>query len=331
MLPRVDTPLPKRITDWARQSPLEAAAWLLFALVVAWFYGFFTAFGPAGAMSAVDVMVSSWNEETDYGHGFLIPPTILGLLAWRFWYHSPGQREFAWQGMVVFVVGLVLWVLAYRLLQWRVAIGSLTLVTWGAIWYALGRRAALASALPVFLLLFAVPVPGLMQATNGLQVLATQMGYYGSRLLGIDVLLSGTMIQSPVEDKWGFDIVEGCSGIRSLMAMVLIAAVYVYIIKLPVWRKALVFVAAVPLAILVNAIRITSIIVLAEYFDPQFAAGIYHDYASFFIFPVGLIGMLAMHQILTIDRRVKKRVVRRRMARARASEESSNPSATQAK
>jgi exosortase len=179
------------------------------------------------------------------------------------------------------------------------------------VWYLAGWRAARATFLPVFFLWLAIPVPGLVQATNGLQVIATKLGFLGSQAFGIDAIYSGTNIQSGVAGKWGFDIAEGCSGIRSLMAMLLIAAVYVYLIDLPVWRKALVFVAALPLAIAVNAIRITSIILLAEFVDKDFAAGIYHDWASFFIFPLGIIGMLGVHQLLTLDRRVRRRVVRR--------------------
>lgn len=316
MLPPADRPLPERIWIYARAHPLEMAGWLVLAGVITWFYGFLPKYGPDGVFSTLGILASSWNDETDYRHGYLIPPLMVALLAWKFWKQGPGPREFHLPGLWVFLLGVVLFVLAARMGQWRMAAGSLPVVVWGALWHGFGWRTARASALPVFLLWFAIPVPGMVQATNGLQVLATQFGYWGAKMFGIDVLLSGSMIQSAVADKWDFDIAEGCSGIRSLMAMVLIAAVYVYMIDLPLWRKVVVFAMALPLAILVNAVRITSIILLAEFMDPDFAAGIYHDWASFFIFPMGLLGMLAAHQLLTIDRRVRRRVVRRRSAPA---------------
>jgi len=304
-------PLTSRLHRWITQKPMEALLVLLLIAVIVGFYGFFPAYGPGGYQSALSWLKSTWTSETDYGHGFLIGPLILALLWWRFSQEPSFERKHAVGGLFVFLGGILLWIIAYRVMQARVAVASLSFVAWGGTWYLFGWKAAKLSFLPFFLLLLAIPVPGLIQATNGLQVLATKFGYHGAKLFGVDCLYSGTNIQSAIAGKWGFNIAEGCSGIRSLMAMILISTVYVYIIDLPLWRRALVFLAALPLAIFVNAIRITSIILIAEYGDKEFAAGIYHNWASFFIFPIGILGMLGVHQLLTLDRRVRKRVVRR--------------------
>lgn len=299
---------------WLKANPTETWLGVIFLVVVFGFYGFFPVMGSgAGKLSTLAVLENNWTTETDYGHGYLVPPLILALLAYGFWKAGPIERDPAtarW-GLVVFLFGILLWVAAFRVIQWRLSVASLCFVLWGAIWYLGGWKAAKISLLPIFMLALAVPVPGMIQATNGLQVVATQLGYVGSKLFGVECYRSGTNIQSATPGKWGFDIAEGCSGVRSLMAMVLIAAVYVYIVQLPMWRRAVLFAAALPLAILVNAFRIVTILVIAEYGSAEFAGGIYHDYASFFIFPIGLFGMLATHQLLTLDRRVKKRVVRR--------------------
>ena len=303
--------LPERLRRWAVARPFEAAAAVSLAVVIIGFYGFFKAYGPDGLQSTLGQLASSWNTETDYEHGFLVGPLILAMLGWRFWKRNPGPREKAGPGLALVVLGLLMWVFGYRVLQWRVAVASLSVLVWGLVWFTFGWRTARTSFLPIFFLWLAIPVPGLVQATNGLQVLATKLGFLGSKLFGIHAIQSGTNIASAEAGKWGFNIAEGCSGIRSLMAMVLISAVYVYLIDLPFWRKMVVLAAAVPLAILVNAVRITSILVLAEYVNREWAGGIYHSYASFFIFPLGIIGMLGMHQLLTLDRRAKQRVVRR--------------------
>lgn len=304
----------KRWTKGLSSHPVEAALGFLTVITIIGFYGFFPVMGSGVAkLSALEVLVNSWNSETDYGHGFLVAPSIVILLGWGFWKAGPIERDAAsarW-GLGVFLFGILLWIVAYRVIQWRMAVGSMCFVVWGAIWYLGGGKAAKISALPIFLLALAVPVPGMIQATNGLQVIATKLGYLGSKLFGVECFQSGTNIQSATPGKWGFDIAGGCSGVRSLMAMVLIAAVYVYVVELPMWRRVVLFASALPLAILVNAFRIVTILVIAEYGSPAFAGGLYHDYASFFIFPIGLFGMLAMHQLLTLDRRVKRRVVRR--------------------
>jgi exosortase len=304
----------RRWIKWLAAHPVESALGFLLLAAIIGFYGFYPVMGAgAGRMSTLAVLEANWTSETDYGHGYMVPPLILALLAWGFWKAGPIERDPAtarW-GLAVFLFGILLWIVAYRVIQWRMAVGSMCLVIWGAIWYLGGWKAAKISMLPVFMLALAVPVPGMIQATNGLQVIATKLGYLGAKAFGIDCFQIGTNIQSATPDKWGFDIAEGCSGVRSLMAMVLIAAVYVYVVQLPLWRRVVLFAAALPLAILVNAFRIVTILVIAEFGSPEFAGGIYHDYASFFIFPIGLIGMAATHQLLTLDRRVKKRVVRR--------------------
>ena len=121
-------PLPTRLARWASGNPIELALLLILAGLVVYFYGFVGGYGPKGTNSALDVLRSSWNVENDYEHGYLVAPLILGLLVWRFWKLDPGPREFAWPGLLVLVGGLLLWVLAWRLIQWRVGIGSLTVL-----------------------------------------------------------------------------------------------------------------------------------------------------------------------------------------------------------
>ncbi len=296
------------------QTTPSKANWALAAIgvaVLAFFYGYLPLFSK-GAASTTGWLVSNWTAETNYEHGFLVPIIMIGLIMYRWADLKKMPHTTAWTGLLVLVGGIALFVLGVWLTQARLSVGSLSIVIWGAVLFLFGWKVAWMTFVPIFLLYSAIYIPGLQQATNGLQLIATEIADKGAQLFGIATIRTGNTISSAVEGAWGFDIAEGCSGIRSLMAMVLISVVYAYVAKLALWKKVVVCLMAIPLAILVNAIRITTILLIAEMGFEDFAKGIYHDYAPFFIFPLGITGLLLVHGILQWPNRRKTRVIIKR-------------------
>lgn len=298
----------------AHQFTSSKANWTLVAIgaaVLAYFYGYLPLFSK-GNNSTATWLVDSWNKETNYEHGFLVPVIMIGLIIYRWADLKKMPHTTAWTGLAVLIFGIALFILGIWLTQARLSVASFSIVIWGAVLFLFGWRVAWTTFVPIFLLYSAIYIPGLQQATNGLQLVATEIADIGAKLLAIPTIRTGNTISSAVEGAWGFDIAEGCSGIRSLMAMVLISIVYAYVAKLAMWKKVVVCLMAIPLAILVNAIRITTILLIADLGYENFAKGIYHDYAPFFIFPLGIAGLLLVHGILQWPDRRKTRVVVKR-------------------
>lgn len=296
------------------QNSSTKANWALVAIgaaLLAFFYGYLPLFSD-GNISSIGWLISSWNKETNYEHGFLVPIIMIGLIIYRWADLKKMPHTTAWTGLFVLIAGILFFVLGVWLTQARISVGSFSIVVWGAVLFLFGWRVAWTTLVPIFLLYSAIYIPGLQQATNGLQLIATEIADVGAKILGIATIRTGNTISSAVEGAWGFDIAEGCSGIRSLMAMVLISVVYAYIAKLALWKKVVVCLMAIPLAILVNAIRITTILLIADLGFENFAKGIYHDYAPFFIFPLGITGLLLVHAILQWPDRRKTRVIIKR-------------------
>lgn len=313
--------------DQIRSSPLPA--WLspvLCGVVVAFFYGWSTGFGSSRDQSALEWLVSTWNPETDYEHGFLFPVIIAGLIAFQ-WKRlrdladprsSRGVQVLAW-GSIVF--GALLYVAAHRALQPRLAIGSLPFVLWGCSLHFWGWRVARLLLFPFFFILLSVPVPTFQQATTALQILSTKLAQYGSGIFGVETDVRGTKIFS-AGDKWlPLEIDEGCGGIRSLMALIMISTTWAYLAKMALWKKLCLCAAAVPLAIFGNMLRLISIFVIAEYGDPQFAANTWHDWSGLLLFyPISLALLLGLHSVLEggvpwkRKRKVERRIVSRKEA-----------------
>lgn len=196
-------------------------------------------------------------------------------------------------------VRVLFYFISIRGLQWRLAVGSLPLIVMGSALYLWGWNISKYLLVPLSLVYFAIPMPGLLQATNSLQLIATKTAYHLSTLLGLDLTIAGNEINSSDPDKWGFNVAEGCSGLRSLMALTLVGTLYAYTTQKRLWKGLVLFIATIPLAIVANALRITTIILIAEHISPSFAGGVYHDWSGFFFFLIfGLAGLVLVHYLL---------------------------------
>jgi exosortase len=308
----MSTPLAKPLID----SREARAAWLAFGLTafaVVYFFGWVPRFGSDRSESAIGFWTSAWNKENDFEHGWMFPPLVLGLLWWKRGEFLAARNQGGVFGLLIVLAGATLYALAYRALQWRVAIIGLPFLFTGSIWYLWGRRAALMTAFPFFLTWLAIPVAFLQQATNGLQLIASKLAHGGSSLLGVQTTIRGNILT--MGSGAGFAVDEGCSGIRSLWALMLIAAAWTYLSRMPLWKRCLLFLSAFPIAILGNALRLISIFVIAEYGDEHFAAHTWHDWSSLVLFyPISLCLLLAVHSVLEGGfpwNRAKRREVRR--------------------
>lgn len=142
------------------------------------------------------------------------------------------------------------------------------------------------------------------------------MAHWGAQLCGVQTILEGTTVTS-ADGSWdSFNIAGGCSGIRSLMALLMISVAWGYLAhKLALWKRLLLAVSAIPLSIIGNAFRVASIFVCAEYINPAFAGKTWHDWSGLlFFFPATLIGLTILHGLLSgeIPFLKKRRVITRR-------------------
>jgi exosortase len=276
--------------------------WISLALtagVLVWFYQFEYRYGSGRGQSAYEWIVSAWNPETDYEHGLMFPPLIAGLIIYRFKDLKAVAGEGSAWGLLAIFIGALFYLAGYRTLQPRIAMGALPFLVWGAAYYLWGWRVAKILWFPLFFFWLAIPLPSFQQATTHLQILATAMAHNGASLFGVETVVKGTQIAS-VQGKWEpLEIAGGCSGIRSLMALLMISAAWAYVAKIALWKKVLLFLAAFPLAILGNSLRVISIFVIAEYGNSKWASTTWHDWSGLLLFyPFSLILLLAIHSLL---------------------------------
>ena len=297
------------------QSTARTVRWvgvLLAGLIIAWFFGGFGAYGPKRLQSVLGILVSAWNPETDYEHGFLFPIIIVGLLAYRWKDLKAKAGNGETLGLVPLFIGALLFLAAYRVIQWRVAVVAFPFVVWGSVWYLWGRKVAKITAFPLFFFWLSIPLPNFQQATVPLQIIATHLAHWGANLCGVGTYVQGTSIYSINQNWEPLSIAGGCSGIRSLMALLMISAAWAYIAKVSVWKKAVLFLSAIPIAIIGNALRLTSIFVIAEYGNAEWARTTWHDWSGLLLFyPFSLALLLGFHSLLEGGWPWRRRTVRK--------------------
>ena len=323
-------------TDPDNDGRILASRWyvlpvVLSLLAILWFYAFEYRYGGNRSQSAFTWIWSAWNAENDFEHGFLFPLIVGGLIAyrWKDLRQAVGEGSFA--GLVVVLVGALFYAAAFRTLQPRVAMGALPFLLWGSAWYLWGWKVARILFLPLFFFLLAIPLPSFQHATTNLQLLATSMAHQGASLFGVETIVQGNMISSARGAWEPLEIAKGCSGIRSLMALMMLSGAWACMANMSLWKRALLFLSAIPLAIIGNTLRVVSIFVIAEYGNAEWARNTWHDWSGLLLFyPISLMLLLVIHSLLEggLPWRKTKRQIRRVIVTRNATfTESNSPSA----
>jgi exosortase len=202
--------------------------------------------------------------------------------------------------LIFVALGIVLFLLAARCLQPRLALGSLPFLIYGAVLYLWGKQVARIILFPCAFLIFLIPFGAIEQATFRLQFVITGAIGFLSNLVGIQIDAVGTTLTA-VNGEFNFQIAEGCSGVRSLTAMTMLAAIYVHLTQDKLWKKLGILAFSILFAIVGNIGRLFTVILVAKFIDPKLASGIYHDYSGYVFFPIALLAMLGFSKLINTN------------------------------
>jgi exosortase len=255
-----------------------------------------------------------WWEDENYSHGLLIP-FIIGYILWAERDHLAKLEKrprVAWGLAATVAALLALWVgvAGAELFTQRM---SLVLLVVGLVVYFWGWRLLRAVGAPLLLFALAVPVPTIVfnKIAFPLQLFASRCAVWAMRLFDIPVLREGNVIElyplgSTTTKR--LEVVEACSGIRSLMTLVTLAVVFAYftspsdedgrggprLARYRVLRAVLIVLGAVPIAVITNAARVSGTGVLARFYGTQVADGFFHEFSGWVIYIVAFLLLFAL-------------------------------------
>jgi exosortase len=243
-------------------------------------------------------MAQHWAHDPQYSHGYLVPVFCLGLLWQRRALLRESSAAPAWLGVPVLVAGIGLHLGgAYFYYVWfddlslLPSLAGLVLVLGG--W---ARLAAWRWAWPaIAFLVFMIPLPYRLEVSlaGPLQRIAVISSTYLLQTFGLPAVAEGNII---LLSEARIGIVEACSGLRMLVVFFALSSAVALVIRRPFWEKALVVVSAVPIALVVNVIRITVTGFLHEQVSSAVANAVFHDFAGWLMMPAAL-GLLWLELI----------------------------------
>lgn len=261
-------------------------------LQIAWFTALFCALFAA----VLWTMAYEWYDDESMSHGFFVP-FIAGYIAYEDRHKILGQPiNPSWFGLVPVVLGFLLMIVGILGADFFIPRVGLMTCLIGIIWTLGGTWTLRRLWFPLFILLFMIRIPLFIysQITFPLQILASTLAEKALTLIGIPVLRDGNVLELASQK---LNVVEACSGIRSLMTLSLLSLVYGYFFDEKKWMRWVLLAMGVPIAILANASRITITGLISEY-QKEFAEGFYHSLEGYVIFLATAIGLFVSHHLV---------------------------------
>lgn len=207
-------------------------------------------------------LVNSWLHDPNWGHGFVIPLFSLYLIYQRWNDILAAPRRVCLWGLPILIAGILAMILGfYPLGPLWISQLSITIVCFGLVLYLAGPRLAAITWLPIFYLALAMPVPEMLyrRIANPLQELAAVssglvLGLFGAQ---VEVSASHLTVTSVSGQVYPLNVIEACSGIRSLIAYLALGIAWAYLEYRPIWQRAVLVASAVPIALLCNILRVS--------------------------------------------------------------------------
>ncbi len=239
-----------------------------------------------------------WYHDPDYSHGFLVP-LMCAYFAWerRAKLLALPLAPNVW-GIGLLGFGLLMLVIGSVGAELYLQRTSVIVVLAGLALLLLGRDYLRVLAFPIAFLFFMVPLPAIVvnMVSFPLQIFAAETAAFCLFKIGIPVLREGNVIELAGTT---LEVAEACSGIRSLQALLALGTVYAYFSQRAMWKRWLLVLLSIPIAIIANAFRVTGTGVLANYWGLEAAEGFYHTFAGWLIFVVAFVLLLASGAVLS--------------------------------
>jgi exosortase len=252
-------------------------------------------------------LIDDWRVDENYSHGFLIP-FISAYAVWRGRdriFSTPlAPRTFS--GGALMLAALLMLFAGIAGAELTLTRLSMTLSLAALVVYFCGFEWLRRLIFPIGLLLLAIPIPNIIfnQIAFPLQLIASDYAARIIKLFGVPALREGNVIELA---QMKLQVVEACSGIRSLVSLSALAVVYSRFFERRWWKRAALVVAVIPIAITANAARVAGTGLMAHHWGTKAAEGFMHGFSGAIVFVVAVLLLLAFAQLLNLIERATSR------------------------
>jgi exosortase D (VPLPA-CTERM-specific) len=245
------------------------------------------------------MILHDWARE-DYSHCYFIPFVVLYLLWEKRARLAALPAAPSWWGLAALIFGLFLYFVGELGGEFFTLYLSLWLVVVGLLWLHLGGRKVREMGFALFMLLTMFPFPSFInnRIVLNLKIISSQLGVWLLQLSGISAYREGNIIDLGFTQ---LQVVDACSGLRYVIPLMVLSLLLAYWFRGALWKKALLVLSSLPLAIGVNSFRIAATGVLYSAWGAEVAEGFFHGFSGWLIFvftlPVLLFEMWILGKI----------------------------------
>jgi len=247
----------------------------------------------------VDQMYHIWTlGDSYYSHGFLIAPISL-VLVWRKRHEliSTPLSSAAWLGYplllfscALIVMGAFLGFAVFTHISMIFMLSGLALIFFGWSHFRI-------LAFPILFLIFMIPIPAslIQSIALDLKLFATNMAVSLARFMTLPIIHEGSFVYFNDEFLLIGDV---CGGLRSLISMLALGALMAYMSKAKLWSRALLLLAAAPIAVASNVMRILFLCIVGYFWGAKTATGLVHDVSGVLMFVLAFMVFMGLNSFL---------------------------------
>jgi len=246
------------------------------------------------------VLMRIWREDRNYSGGVVVP--IIAL--WLLWRERTSlhqcRQEPCWWGIVLLLLGHAAQIFGITFLYGSIERYSLVLTIAGTVLLIAGWQVFYRTRWILIFLFLMMPLPARIHemVSNPLQTQATAGAVFFLELFGEMVVREGNVIVLNDDIMLGF--AEACSGLSMLTAFIIVASVFVFIIKCPWWQKFILLISSVPVAIACNLIRLVVTAELYQFTSQATAEKFFHDFAGLLMVPLAVLILVGEFALLNV-------------------------------
>jgi len=237
---------------------------------------------------AMATLISDWSTDPNFSHGFLIP-FICGYMIWF------KKNELAllepipsnW-GLVGLFFGMLIYLAGHVGAEQFLMRFSMVITFSGIVIYCWGFGVFKQVFIPIAYLVIMIPIPSILwnKIAFPLQLIAAKFSSEMIHFIGIPVFREGNILHLATTS---LEVVDACSGLRSLTSLLALTGIFAFLAPLTGFKKWILFLSAIPIAVLVNVIRLTITAAMAAWISPDTANGFLHDMSGLIIFGFALV------------------------------------------
>jgi exosortase len=239
------------------------------------------------------------SPDSYYSHGFFIPLVTIFLIWQKREILGKTVIQYSNYGLLLIIAGLIIHLLSIVFYIFSASGFSMILVILGSSLFLFGSPITRVIIFPLLYLVFMFPFPESFISTvaDPLKLAVAQIATFVVDQMGISVYREGYYIHTVNGELL---VGNPCSGLRSLISFLALGSLFAFFLNGSKTRKFLLFFLSIPIALASNAVRVTALVLVTNFYGIAKASpdSFFHDFSGIMVFAIGLLILMGIGKVL---------------------------------